>query len=158
MENINTTEVKAYPPSTHPPLQEGEIVYKIIGEINRGRATELYRAYYRTIHPAQLMSMVFSNFNARWESLAKHKATNKIYRISTQTLGYITGTRVGGGQEGVIENPVLYGYDVLWERAGYKYKNFEDETVLLSLSDIIILDAKGLREELLSETQPIQNR
>ena len=157
MESVASTQgVTDYPPTT-PSLQEGEMVYKIVGEIHRQRTASLYRAY-QHYPQTEIMKLVFRNMSP-WHAVAVHKITKALYKIDTGLLGYIEGTRAGGGQEGVIENPVLYGYHVRWNgQAGTKeYKNFEDETVLMRLSDIIILDAKGLREHLLSEP-PINKR
>ena len=126
MESIpNQPRVNDYPPSTYPPLVEGEMVYKIVGQINRQRSVSLYRAY-QHYPPHQMMPLIFTKITP-WHAIAAHKITKALCYIDNSLLGYVCGTRVGGGQEGVLETPVMYGYDVRWCGAGIKeYKNFEE--------------------------------
>ena len=133
-----------------PDLQIGEMVYKIIGPIDILRATKIFRGYDNILTPDYIAEKMLG-LNLDFVATAKHRVTGRYYRISSVLLGYVGSSRVGGGQEGVIENPVLYGYNVLWQRkSGGEYNNFEDETTLLPLRDIIIIDPVTLRRELLT--------
>ena len=133
-----------------PILNAGEMVYKIIAQLNTTAAANAYRCYNGIMKPRQILETMIGS-NQDMEAVAKNKADNKLYRISTVLLGYVGGTRVEGGQEGVLENPVLYGYTIEWHRkSGGKYILFEDETRLLPLKNIIILDPEALRVELMN--------
>jgi hypothetical protein len=137
-------------------LEENEMVYKIIGELSRSKALGLYKTYRNIMLPRQMLEM--AGVSQTHEAIAKHKTNNKLYRISTHLLGYVGGGRAGGGQEGVLESPVLYGYDVLWQRkSGGNFTNFEDETLLLPLKNIIILAPEEVFAELINEKGIQQN-
>ena len=130
-------------------LQIGEMVYKIIGPVDTARAATIFRAYDHILTPEYIAEKMLG-LNIQFVAAAKHRQTGRYYRISSVLLGYVGGSRVVGGQEGSMEYPVLFGYDVMWHRkSGGEYNNFEDESTLLPLRDIIIIDSATLRRELL---------
>lgn len=137
--------------TTNPPLlSEGEMVYKVIAQLNTSSARNYFRTYSHMLQPNVILRTMMG-CNPLIESLAKHREDGNIYRISTTLLGYVGSSRVEGGQEGVIEKSILYGYNIMWENNNkVTFQNFEDESRLLPLKSIIILDAEELRRELMS--------
>lgn len=139
-----------YAPPSCPLLVEGEMVYKIIAQLNTTAAANAFRCYDHIMSPRQVIETMIG-CNQHIEAVAKNKADGRLYRISTSLLGYVGGTRVEGGQEGGIEIPILFGYQIQWHRKnGTQYTYFEDETRLLPLKNIIILDPESLRVELMN--------
>lgn len=143
-------------------FQEGEMVYKIITRLDIKKAQHTFRLYDAFMSPQKIVKLLLSTYSDL-EAMALHRATNDIYRISTVMLGYIYSPREEGvpfyppstpplGQEGVSNDNNLIGYRIRWERndSNETYVNFEDETRLIGLKDIIILSPEELRNNILS--------
>lgn len=113
------------------------MVYKIIREVDKRYVANCMRSLGH-LRPKEAYYTLFPN---RSESLAMHKATLSLYRISTHLLGYVVGRRVEEGWGHA-------DYQIRWETKENNYTVFEDERILIRLRDILILSPEELRTEI----------
>lgn len=135
-------------------LSEGEMVYKIVRELKDKNFNQLFLNYCITFSPENaLRSLIgFKSDNA----LAVSKQQAKMYQISTSLLGYVsglTGVVPHRGRRGVVgqedHREYVKGYHVHWHtKDNIVYSNFEDETLLMPLRDIIIVSPQELYDGL----------
>jgi hypothetical protein len=135
-----------YPPTTHPLrhhpatplLGEGEMVYKLSGQVDIAKLRGLYKSYHYMTNKEVYNTYIRHNKDS---TIAKNNVTKELIKISTKSLGYISSqyTKLED-----IYNPNSYGYKVRWQDYLHEYTNYEDEIMLAPLKDITILDPDDL--------------
>ena len=142
--STTTDPLPHHPPSTHP-LQQGEIVYMISGRLNKQRMKGYFTTY-SYMNPQEVVENFIANDS---EAVAKRKSTGELINISTHMLGYILSDRRYSDDKAVMQSPVLVGYDIRWEYSNSNghHNIFEDETSVVPLKDLIILNPEELRGE-----------
>lgn len=121
-------------------LKPHTMVYKINGELYKEKVAAIYKTFH-FMTPHELYTKVIGTKFHNSTQIVKIKETSRLITISSTFLGYISSTVVGG-QEGVyMYNPLLKGYNVVWESKGFNnYSNFEDENTIIPLKDIEVLN------------------
>ena len=131
-------------PPLHPsstPLGEGSIVYKIIRLIDKRKL-----ASYFTVHkdPSEAIRQ-YGN-----ATIMKDIKRDRLVYMSTGYLGYVLTGRYDMHLDRSSTNSMI-GHDVMWEKPTHKFKLFEDEQMLISLSDLVILTPDEIEAEALKK-------